>query len=716
MKKLLQRLDSGELYLEDVPAPRPHASSVVADARASLISAGTERMLVEFGESGWIEKARSQPDRVKQVLRKIQTDGVAATVEAVRTKLAEPRPLGYCSAGVVREVGEDVHDLAVGDRVVTNGSHGECVRVPRTLAARIPDGVGFEDAAFTPVASIGLQGVRLAEPGIGETVVVYGLGLIGLLTVQILRAGGCRVIGVDLVDRRLELAREFGAVAMEGDSDDLVRRVRSETSGRGADAVLLTLSSESDEPMHNAARMCREKGRIVQVGVTGMDLVRDDFYEKELSLTVSRSYGPGRYDRDYEAHGRDYPLPYVRWTAQRNFGAVLDLMAAGDLDPSPLVTHAFDFDDVLDAYDVVTGEEPSIGIVLRYGEESDDDPGGVRVTESEAARPLDGAATVGLVGAGSFARRTLLPILDDLDIRMKTVVTSGGTSGSIAAREFGIQESTTDPERLWSDPDVDAVFVLTRHDSHARYAVRALEAGKHVFVEKPLAITAEGVDVVEEAARRSDALLTVGFNRRFAPNTKELRRRLEGRGGGLSLTVTVNAGEVPPDHWTRDPSVGGGRIIGEGCHFIDLARHLVDAPIDAVDAVAARDEDRILEDVAHVQMQFADGSIASLHYLATGHPSVPKERIECFVDGNVISIDNWRGVSVAGEWAGWSPLPARQDKGHRAEIEAWIEAVEESDEPPIPTEELLEVSRWAIQADRLARVKDDRSPDLRGSR
>lgn len=705
MRQLLQRLDSGELYLEDVPVPRPHATSVVSRSRASLVSAGTERMLVEFGKSGWIRKARSQPDRVKQVLQKLQTDGVAATIEAVQAKLAAPRTLGYCSAGVVHEVGDDVDEFAPGDRVVTNGPHGEYVRVPRTLTAAIPDGVSFSNAAFTPVAAIGLQGVRLADPDIGETVVVYGLGLIGLLTVQILRAAGCRVIGIDLVERRLELAREFGAVAMEGGSTDLARRVRSETSGRGADAVLLTLSSGSDEPMHNAARMSREKGRLVQVGVTGMDLVRDDFYEKELSLTVSSSYGPGRYDPQYEKQGQDYPLPYVRWTAQRNFEAALDLMASGALDPSPLVTHTFPFDDVLRAYDVVTGEDPSIGIVLEYSDADDREAGATIVVRgSRATEPLQRAPTVGLVGAGAFARRTLLPILRDLDVRMKTVVTSGGTSGSIAAKEFGIEESTTDPDRLWSDGEIDAVFVLTRHDSHARYAVRALEAGRHVFVEKPLAISDQGLDAVEDGLRASDALLTVGFNRRHAPLARELRERLRGRGGPLSVTITVNAGRLPEDHWTKDPRVGGGRIVGEGCHFIDLARYFVGAPIDSLHAVAGRQGRRVVTDVSHIQMRFRDGSIASLHYLASGHPSVPKERIECFVDGGVLSIQNWRDLDVAGEWGGLSVLPSRQDKGHRSEIEAWLKAIRETGEPPIPTAELLEVSRWSLEADRLARA------------
>lgn len=717
MRQLLQRLDSGDTYLEDVPAPAPTRNSVVVEARSSVVSAGTEGMLVAFGRAGWIEKARQHPDRVRQVLQKMQTDGIGSTWEAVRSKLEEPTALGYCSAGVVREVGAGVEDFGPGDRVVTNGRHAEVVRAPHTLAARIPDQVGFEAAAFAPVGAIAIQGIRNAEPQIGETVVVYGLGLVGLLAVQLLRASGCRVVGVDLVDRRLELARNFGADAVKGGDPSVVSAVRERTGGAGADAVLLTLATQSSEPMKYAARMSRKKGRLVLVGVAGLDLDREDYYEKELSLTVSCSYGPGRYDPDYERKGRDYPLPYVRWTAQRNFLAFLDLVASGEVDPTAVVTHRFPFSESPEAYDLLRSDEPSLGIVFDYQPRTSEGApaapdGGVagvsrrRTIElSEPATVAGRRCSVGVVGAGNFARRRILPALRDEGVRLRTIASSGGRSASTVGSSFGFEKATTDPQEIFDDRTIDTVFVLTPHDTHAEYAVRALRSGKHVFVEKPLALRHEELDEVEQAARSSDGLLTVGFNRRFAPHTRRLAEKLKGRGGPLVTVITVNAGRIDPDHWLHDPAVGGGRIVGEGCHFIDLARSLAGSPLEEIDASAARDRSgRRIEDVVHLTLSFEDGSTAALHYLANGAATFPKERIECFFDDKIIQIDNWRRVrswGTSGSWRDW--LPTGQDKGHEAEVRSWIEAVEETGVAPIPYEELFEVSAASIEAGRSAR-------------
>ncbi|MCU0622127.1 MAG: bi-domain-containing oxidoreductase [Gemmatimonadales bacterium] len=701
MKQLLQRLDSGTTALVDAPVPAVAGARILVESRASLISPGTERMLVDFGRAGLLEKARQQPDRVKQVLEKVRTDGLGPTLDAVRAKLSVPIPLGYCQAGVVVATGSADGPFRPGDRVVTNGPHAEYVRVPVTLAARIPDGVGFEAAAFTPLAAIGLQGLRLANPTIGETVVVFGLGLIGLLTVQLARAAGCTVIGIDRVADRLALAERFGATAIDGSAADVVASVLARSGGTGADAVLLTLASSSDEPVQQAAEMARARGRLVLVGTTGLALRREAFYRKELTFQVSCSYGPGRYDSRYEEDGADYPLPYVRWTAARNFAAVLELMAGGRLDPAPFVSHRVPFERAPEAYDELQASR-GLGIVLQYPDRGGAAPPAEART---VVRPAAGAAgrAVAVVGAGNFASRTLLPELRAAGFRLHTLVTSGGPGGAAVAERFGFERYSTDLSQALDDPAIDTVFLLTRHDLHARQACRALEVGKHVFVEKPLALTLEELEAVARAAEAGPGLLMVGFNRRFAPLAADVRDRLSQRGGPAALVLTVNAGALPADHWTRDVRVGGGRIVGEACHFIDLARYLVGAPISGLQVTAARDRaGRPVDDIAHLALAFEDGSTAVVHYLANGPTAFPKERIEAFADGAGIRIDNWRRLEGFGRGP-TTRWPKRMDKGHGAEVVAWARALRGEGPAPIALGELLEVSRWAIRAGELAR-------------
>lgn len=706
MKQLLQRLDTGETSLIDVPVPRASGNTVVVESRATVVSAGTERMLVQFGKSNLLQKARSQPERVRQVLDKVRTDGLVPTIEAVRSKLEQPIPLGYCHAGVVVEAGRGAA-FAPGDRVVTNGSHAEYVRVPSNLAARVPDGVSFESAAFTPVAAIGLQGIRLAAPTLGETVVVFGLGLIGLLTVQLLVANGCRVIGIDRAPDRLALAERFGADTIDSGQVDPVARVLALTGGVGADAVLLTLASHEDEPVHQAAMMSRKRGRIVLVGVTGLNLSRDDFYKKELSFAVSCSYGPGRYDPAYEESGQDYPLAYVRWTEQRNFDAVLAMMARGAVDPLPLVTHRIDFDEAPSAYDLITGGQPSLGVVLVYPDRGGAPPAPAdRIVERTAAG-RSGTVSVGVLGAGNFATRTLLPAFAGEAVRLRAIVASASPNAAVAAARFGFERVCSDTEAVIQDEQVDAVFVLTRHDSHARLAARALRAGKHVFVEKPLALDDAELDELEQAAAASAGLLMVGFNRRFAPLAREAAALLAARSGPASIIMTVNAGAIPREHWTQDRVVGGGRIVGEACHFLDLSRYLVGRPIVEVHVTTAHDATgRPVEDVAHLTVQFADGSTAVVHYLSNGARSFPKERIDCFFDGRTIVIDNWRRLDRFGIAGPRFNRSRRMDKGHAAEIHAWIAALRGETAAPIPLGELFEVSRFAIRAAEAARGVD----------
>jgi predicted dehydrogenase/threonine dehydrogenase-like Zn-dependent dehydrogenase len=719
MRQVLQRLDNGQTYLLDVPVPAATGARLVIRSRASVISAGTERMLVEFGRGNLLDKARAQPDKVRDVLAKVRTDGIMSTFEAVQGKLATPIPLGYCNAGVVVDAGRSVTRFQPGDRVVSNGPHAEFVVVPHTLAAKIPDTVSFEAAAFTPIAAIGLQGIRLAQPTLGETVVVYGLGLIGLLCVQLLRANGCVVIGIDRSASRLALAERFGARVIDGSSVDVVAQVTALTEGRGADAVLLTLASDSDEPMQDAARMSRKRGRLVLVGVTGLTLSRDEFFKKELSFQVSCSYGPGRYDPQYEERGIDYPAGYVRWTEQRNFEAVLGAMAAGQLDPTPLITHRFEFDSAPRAYELITGKESSIGVVLRYPEAKEttgngNGAGGAhlrRIERAEIAEHRASATTVGVIGAGNFATRMLLPILQRQRVRLRTIASGGGPSGAVAGNAFGFERVSADVDDIIGDSAIDTVFVLTRHDSHAPLVIRALEAGKHVFVEKPLALSEDDIDRIEDAARTSGRLLMVGFNRRFAPLTREVMKHTTMRGGPLVVSMLVNAGAIPRNHWTQDPDTGGGRIVGEACHFIDLARALVGHPITRVDVTAAATRGgELIDDVASLVLSFADGSVATIAYLANGAKSFPKERIECFFDERTLVIDNWRRLrrfNVAGPLFEFGKRP---DKGHAAEIEAWLAAVRRGGPPPVSVDELLEVSRWAIRAGDAARRRsvDDR--------
>jgi predicted dehydrogenase/threonine dehydrogenase-like Zn-dependent dehydrogenase len=705
MKQLLQGLSDGQSLIREIPVPSPGPDQLLVETRSTVISAGTERMLLEFGRSNLIEKVRSQPDKLRHVLDKVRTDGLAPTLEAVRAKLATPIPLGYCHAGVVVEIGAGVTSFQPGNRVMTNGPHAEYVGVAAMLAARIPDSVSFESASFTPLAAIGLQGIRLAAPTLGETVVVYGLGLIGLLTVQLLRAGGCRVIGIDRNPARLSFAERFGAEVIDGSAADAAATVLQRTRGIGADAVLLTLASNADEPIRQAAAMSRKRGRLILVGVTGLHLNRDDFYKKELSFQVSCSYGPGRYDPSYEEQGQDYPLAYVRWTEQRNFEAVLGLMQKGSVDPTPLITHRFAFDDVPKAYDVIAGSEPSLGVVLTYSDRGGKTPAAedrvVRRIRETRATPSMGSA--GVVGAGNFAVRTLLPVLKAAGVRLRAIASRGGTSASIAAERFGFETVTTNLDTIFADRAVDCVYVLTRHESHARLVLRGLNAGKHVFVEKPLALNMEELGTIEAAVASTGRLLTVGFNRRFAPLADEARELLRGRAGPVALVLTVNAGSPPLEHWTQRPEEGG-RVLGEACHFIDLARSLIGVPIQTLAVTTARDSSGApIDDIANLSLEFEDGSTAAVHYLANGSRIFPKERVEAFFDGKTLVIDNWRRLRRYGMPGPWLRRARRMDKGHESEIQAWVQATRGGGPAPIPLDELFEVSRWSIRAAELAR-------------
>lgn len=711
MKQLLQSLKDGSTEVAEVPAPRTGQGQVLIRTHVSLVSAGTERSLVDFGKANLIQKARSQPDKVRMVLEKARTDGIAATYDAVRSKLDQPLALGYCNVGRVIE--SRVDGLSVGDRVVSNGKHAEVVTVPGNLCARIPDNVTDDAASFVVLAAIGLQGIRLTQPTLGECVVVTGLGLIGLLTVQMLRAQGCRVLGIDFDPVRLEMASRFGAeVINPAAGEDVLARALAFSRGRGVDAVIITASTTSNEPVSQAARMCRKRARIVLVGVVGLELSRADFYEKELSFQVSCSYGPGRYDPAYEEGGQDYPIGFVRWTEQRNFEAVLDLMATGALDVDPLISHRFAIQEGGEAMALLASGAPSMGILLTYPQDGPETVEPARRVELRTAynkpnETLPSSGSVGFLGAGNYAGRVLIPAFKAAGAHLQTVVSGGGVSAVHFGRKFGFAEATTEISLILDNPAIDTVVIATRHDAHASQVLAALRAGKHVFCEKPLCLTLDELDAIRaEAQVRPEQKLMIGFNRRFAPQLVKMKALLDSIDQPKSLIITVNAGDIPPDHWTQNPIVGGGRLIGEACHFIDLACHLVGHPITGQQAVALGRHPAIpiVDDKMSLTLEFADGSIATIHYLANGNKGFPKERIEVFTAGRVLQLDNFRKLRGWG-WNGFSKLNLwRQDKGQAACAAAFVTAIRSSAPQPIPAWELFEVARVTIEAAEMLRA------------
>lgn len=698
-------MQSGLTEILHAPTPVAARQSLLIHTTCSLISAGTERMLVGFGKASYLDKARQQPDKVKMVLEKVATDGLMTTIEAVQSKLAQPLPLGYCNVGVVAEVGAGVEGFQVGDRVASNGPHADVVKVPKNLCARIPEAVDDESAAFVVVASIGLQGIRLSQPTLGEAFVVTGAGLIGLLTVQLLRAQGCRVLAIDFDESKLALARQFGAQTCNPSAgEDPVAAGMALSRGQGVDGVIITASTQSNDPVTQAARMCRKRGRIVLVGVTGLELNRADFYEKELSFQVSCSYGPGRYDPGYEEKGQDYPLGFVRWTEQRNFEAVLDMMASGQLDVKPLITHRFAFEDAQKAYEALTADKAGLGMLLQY-----DSPADLRMVRSVALKPAATFApqrpVMGFIGAGNYASRMLIPAFKAAGAQFSTIVTAGGISGVIHGEKAGFAEASTDMAALLANAAVNTVAIVTRHDTHARFVAQALQAGKHVFVEKPLAIDAEGLvavraayDAAQTSVAQGGPQVMVGFNRRFSPQVQKMKALLEPVKEPKSFIMTMNAGAIPANHWTQDNAVGGGRIIGEACHFIDLMRFLAGSPIVSVQARRMGEAPgmAITEDKASITLGFEDGSFGTILYLANGSASFPKERVEVFAAGRVLQLDNFRKLLGYG-WPGFSKMNLwKQDKGQNACAAAFLQAVQ-AGTPAIPPDEIFEVARVTIE-------------------
>jgi len=704
MKQILQNIKSGETILEDIPCPRVLPGHILIRTSQTLVSAGTEKMLVDFGKANLIDKARQQPDKVKMVLDKVKTDGLAPTVEAVRNKLDQALPMGYCNVGTVLEVGAGVSQFKVGDRVASNGKHAEVVCVPENLCAMIPDAVSDEAAAFTVLGAIALQGIRLIQPTLGETVVVTGLGLIGLVTVQLLKAQGCRVLGIDLDSEKIEIAKKIGAETVNlSKGEDPVAIAEQFSRGRGVDAVIITASAKSNEIVHQAALMCRKRGRIVLVGVVGLELSRADFYEKELSFQVSCSYGPGRYDPEYEEGGNDYPVAFVRWTEQRNFEAVLDMIAEGKLDAEVLISHRFALEKAVDAYELVGGKGSSLGIILQFpkpAEKSDDELKNRTISLDDAKhKPRQAAkAIVGFIGSGNYATGVLIPAFSQTKAELKSVASSAGISSVHAGKKFGFSTVTTDSKEIIQDQSINTIVVTTRHNNHAQFVCDALKAGKHVFVEKPLTLKRKELnDVVaayESASEQEAPLVMVGFNRRFSPHIQKIKQLLESVSEPQTFIMTVNAGTIPADHWTQDKDIGGRRIIGEGCHFVDLLRYLADSKIVSVQAMMIGEGVTIRDDKVTFTLGFANGSFGTVHYLANGNKSFPKERLEIFCADRVLQLDNFRKLWGYG-WPGFEKMKLmKQNKGQKACVAAFVSAIETGGgASPIPFSELIEVAQ-----------------------
>ncbi len=705
MKQVVQVLKSGEISVEDVPVPALQDRYVLVETLHSVISAGTEKTKVDMGKSSLLGKARARPDLVKQVLRKLRSDGFKKTFQTVNARLSAANPLGYSSAGRVIAVGGQVAGIRPGDLVACAGAgyanHAEVVAVPRNLVVPLPDGVGTEEAAFATLGSIALQGVRLCEPRLGETIFVLGLGLLGQIAVQLLRANGCRVIGTDLDPDLCRRAEVAGAMTVAA-GDGMVQATQALTAGRGVDAVVICAGSSSNQPIELAAEICRQQGRVVVVGAVSMDIPREPYFKKEISVVISRSYGPGRYDPAYEEGGVDYPIGYVRFTEQRNMETILDLMKDKTLDVGSLVTHRFPFDDATAAYALIEGarREPYLGIVLGYSGSVADRS---KLPSAFNAPPVtEGRLPISFCGAGNYATATLIPALvTRKDVQLLGVMTSSGRSAASVAKQFAFGASVQSFGELVA-AGTKAVVIATRHDDHAPRVLEAIRAGIHAYVEKPLALTLLELDQIEEALaeQKGQVQLMVGFNRRFAPLVDNLRKHFADSRSPLVVAIRVNAGALPAEHWLHDPAVGGGRLIGEGCHFVDLASAICGGLPVEVSTIAAADASKgpANSDNLCISIKFNNGSVASVVYTGSGSPGLEKEFVEVFGAGRSACLRDFKHLDLYfADGAHKTVRLPSQDKGQRAMLAAWVEGLR-SGKPPVPTATLLACSRATILA------------------
>jgi predicted dehydrogenase/threonine dehydrogenase-like Zn-dependent dehydrogenase len=692
MKQLLQNLSSGKTYLEDIPTPAVKSGCVLIQTTRSLVSLGTEKMLVDFGKAGFIAKARKQPEKVKMVLDKIKTEGLMTTVNAVRNKLDTPLPLGYCNVGKVIAVGRGVDEFQVGDRVASNGSHAEVVCVAKNLVVKIPDNISDEEAAFTVIGSIGLQGIRLLEPTLGETMVVVGLGLIGLISAQILQANGCKVIAYDLSQDKVDLANKLGITAFNNGTTNPVDFVKGATNGIGADGVLITASANTDQIIADSANMCRMRGRVVLVGVIGLALNRNDFYTKEISFQVSCSYGPGRYDASYEAKGIDYPIGFVRWTEKRNFQTILELVANKRIDVNTLITERVAFAE----FDKIYGDMGAGNSVASIIEYADQQINLTATTRTLVDRKFDPSKPViGLLGAGNYSRMTMLPALKKAKVQLKYIASAAGLNGTDLALKYDSAKSTTDYKEILTDAETNVFIISTQHGSHAHFVTEGLQADKHVFVEKPLAINQEQLDSIVETYNASKGSLMVGFNRRFSPHSVKVKSFLSD--SPINVIATMNAGDIPPEVWVHDMENGGGRIIGEACHFIDLISYFTGSKIVSVCMNALGSAPNQNTDNATIILKYENGSSGVINYFSNGSKKYAKERIEVYSQNRTFVIDNFIKTTAFGQ-PGFNKLKTSLDKGHSAQFQKYLNNIEKIGQSLIPADSLINTTQASFAA------------------
>lgn len=691
MKQIIQDLKSGKTILEEIPTPIIRPGHVLIQTKNTLVSLGTEKMLVNFGKASYIDKARQQPEKVKQVLNKIKTDGLKPTIETVFRKLNEPLPLGYCNAGVVIGIGKGVKEFNIGDRVVSNGNHAEVVNVPENLVAKIPKNISFKDASFAVVGAIGLQGIRLINPTFGETIVVTGLGLIGLISAQILKANGCNVIGIDFDKEKLALASSWGINAINAAEKNIVKTVETLTKNQGADGVLITASAQTDSIISESAQMCRKRGRVVLVGVIGLNINRSDFYDKEISFQVSCSYGPGRYDNNYEEKGLDYPFGFVRWTEKRNFEAILNALSNKSLKVSDLITEEVDLKDYSQIYNNLS-KKGAIASIINYTSTTEEILSSKVEIIGTSSTPS--AANIAIIGAGNFSSSIVVPTLRKLNGNIKYIASRGGVSGTILAKKYGIGYSTTDYSKIIEDPVVNAIIITTRHNQHASQVLEGLKREKHVFVEKPLAISLDDLDDILECIKKIKTSVTVGFNRRFSIFSKSAKEALGSNPGPINIIATMNAGEISSEHWTQDMEQGGGRIIGEACHYIDLISYFVGSNVKSVLLAANGTNPSDNTDNASIILKYENGSLGIINYFSNGSKSYPKERIEIFQSGKNIIIDNFKEI----RFFGYNRKGYRrtQDKGHSNQFKIWLNMIKKGEKPIIPFDSIYNTSKASI--------------------
>jgi predicted dehydrogenase/threonine dehydrogenase-like Zn-dependent dehydrogenase len=696
MKQIIQDIKSGDTILEEVPVPRVGSGKVLIKTHRSLVSLGTEKMLVNFGKANLIEKARQQPDRVKDVINKMKTDGIQPTIETVFRKLGTPLPLGYSQAGTVVEVGKGVTEFNVGDRVISNGNHAEYVAVPKNLVAKIPDSVTFDEASFTVVGAIGLQGIRLVNPTFGETIVVVGLGLIGLITVQLLKANGCNVIGIDLDQNKVDRANSYDVTAFNPSKTDAVMKVQELTDNIGCDGVIITASAPTNDIIKQAANMSRKRGRIILVGVIGLDLQRADFYEKELTFQVSCSYGPGRYDSEYEQGGQDYPLPFVRWTENRNFQAILEAISNGNLDVKSLITEEVELADYLTVYKDMNAKG-SIASILKYPVEDAIANSKVKVTDISLSSE---SGKIAVIGAGNFTQAMILPALKDINAPIKYIVSSGGLSSTSLAKKYNVPYSSTSYEDVLADEEVKHVVITTQHNIHAGMTIQALNAGKDVFVEKPLALKKEELSEIIDAQKRNTKSVVVGFNRRFSPHVQKMKELLGDKPSPMNVIATMNAGFIPPEVWVHDMNAGGGRILGEACHYIDLISYITGSKVVEVTMNALGTDPAINTDNASIHLRYENGSLGVINYFSNGHKSYAKERVEVYYQSKNLILDNFRRLDGFGFKSGLSSkiLKTKQDKGHFTQFKLINDQWLNNSSPIIPFDEIINTTEASFAA------------------